>query len=142
MSTIEATEIGVAVDVLTCGKCGIVFAVPSWWVQTRRKDHATWYCPNGDARAFLGETKEEKRIRELEVAHRFATERARQAEKDAEIERKARKQVQKKLSATKGTLTKTRNRVANGVCPCCNRTFQNLARHMKGQHPGYAAEGA
>jgi hypothetical protein len=27
--------------------------------------------------------------------------------------------------------------VANGVCPCCNRTFQNLARHMAGKHPDY-----
>jgi hypothetical protein len=24
-----------------------------------------------------------------------------------------------------------------GVCPCCNRTFQQLARHMKAKHPGY-----
>lgn len=34
-------------------------------------------------------------------------------------------------------LTKTRKRIANGVCPCCHRTFQNLARHMAGQHPAY-----
>lgn len=24
------------------------------------------------------------------------------------------------------------------VCPCCNRTFQNVARHIAGQHPDYA----
>lgn len=27
--------------------------------------------------------------------------------------------------------------VGAGVCPCCNRTFKNLARHMAGQHPGF-----
>jgi hypothetical protein len=24
------------------------------------------------------------------------------------------------------------------VCPCCNRTFQALARHMNSKHPTYA----
>jgi hypothetical protein len=28
------------------------------------------------------------------------------------------------------------------VCPCCNRTFENLARHMNSKHRGYAAESA
>lgn len=26
-------------------------------------------------------------------------------------------------------------RVQNGVCPCCNRSFWNLERHMKSKHP-------
>ena len=29
-----------------------------------------------------------------------------------------------------------RTRVMNGVCPCCNRTFQNLLRHMQTEHQG------
>lgn len=45
-------------------------------------------------------------------------------------------------AATKGQLTKTRKRVAGGVCPCCNRSFVNLGRHMAGQHPDYAEGGA
>jgi hypothetical protein len=24
-------------------------------------------------------------------------------------------------------------------CPCCNRTFQQLARHMKAKHPEHAS---
>lgn len=38
-------------------------------------------------------------------------------------------------AATKGQLTKARKRVAKGVCPCCNRSFVNVARHMASQHP-------
>lgn len=26
-------------------------------------------------------------------------------------------------------------RIHNGVCPCCNRSFVNLQRHMKTKHP-------
>ncbi len=32
---------------------------------------------------------------------------------------------------------RTRKRVGSGVCPCCSRTFQQLARHMKAKHPAY-----
>ena len=32
-------------------------------------------------------------------------------------------------------------RVHNGVCPCCNRSFQNLQKHMKTKHPEIAGKG-
>ncbi len=35
-------------------------------------------------------------------------------------------------------MTKVKKRAANGVCPCCNRTFSDLARHMKAKHPDFA----
>lgn len=47
--------------------------------------------------------------------------------------------LERRLSAAKGQATKLRKRAANGVCPCCNRTFVQLARHMATQHPDYAA---
>jgi hypothetical protein len=34
-------------------------------------------------------------------------------------------------------MTRIKKRVAAGVCPCCNRSFKDLARHMAGQHPDY-----
>lgn len=33
-----------------------------------------------------------------------------------------------------------KKRVGNGVCPCCNRTFENLSRHMSCKHPEYKTE--
>lgn len=35
---------------------------------------------------------------------------------------------------------KMRERVGNGVCPCCDRTFQNFMDHMKTQHPEFGKE--
>jgi hypothetical protein len=49
-----------------------------------------------------------------------------------------RNQAKRSLAAQKGVTTRIKRRVANGVCPCCKRTFQDLARHMAGQHPRYA----
>jgi hypothetical protein len=52
-------------------------------------------------------------------------------------EREAKEQAERRLSATRGVVTRIRNRVANGVCPCCNRTFADLHRHMASQHPEF-----
>jgi hypothetical protein len=37
----------------------------------------------------------------------------------------------------KGVKTRMANRIKHGVCPCCNRTFLNLQRHMTTQHPSF-----
>lgn len=34
-----------------------------------------------------------------------------------------------------GELKQMQKRVHAGVCPCCNRTFANVARHMQSKHP-------
>lgn len=49
-------------------------------------------------------------------------------------------QTKAELRAQKAAATRAKKRAANGVCPCCNRTFKQLARHMVGQHPEYVAE--
>ena len=42
--------------------------------------------------------------------------------------------------ATRGHLTRARKRAAAGVCPCCKRTFQNVARHVAAKHPDFHPE--
>lgn len=96
-----------------CGKCGILFGMTIDFIENRKEDHATFYCPNGHARGFLGESKSEKLQRELNTA--------RQQIARVEDEARETKRIQKRIHA--------------GLCPCCNRTFQNLARHMATKHP-------
>ena len=43
----------------------------------------------------------------------------------------------RRRAAAKGQLTKVKKRVGNGVCPCCTRSFTDLARHMESKHPAY-----
>jgi hypothetical protein len=38
-------------------------------------------------------------------------------------------------------VTKLKKRTSAGTCPCCTRTFANMAEHMKKQHPDFVAEG-
>lgn len=120
-------------------QCGLSFAVPKEWDDLRRKDHQPFYCPNGHKQWYSGETAQERKIRELEEQAKRLRQQNNELWTDYSTERGARLQVQRRLSATKGVLTRTRNRVARGVCPCCNRSFAQLARHMATQHPDYAA---
>lgn len=119
------TEVGFVT--IECGSCGVTFALTDKYDRARRDDHKTFYCPNGCGRAYLSKNKAEKLQDEL------SAERARldQARADAEFQKK-------RAAGIQGELTKTKKRVAGGACPCCNRTFVNLGRHMAGQHPSYA----
>lgn len=127
---ITSTEVSVDLTTITCGDCGIVFAMPDWYVTARRNDHRTWYCPNGHGRAWLQETREEKLARELKSARALAVSRGDQLEA-----------TERSLRAQKAATTRIKNRVAAGVCPCCSRSFQNLRRHMSGQHPDFKEQG-
>ena len=109
-----------------CGQCSIWFGVPSNFLGERRRDGKTFYCPLGHARVYRvtdiqGLQKKLDREREY----------ARQQTENFKAERRSH-------IATKGKLTKTKNRIAKGVCPCCNRSFTQLERHIATQHPEFS----
>lgn len=54
--------------VKSCITCGVRFAVPSAFIEKRREDHKTFYCPNGHTMYYPHENKEEILSRELEKA--------------------------------------------------------------------------
>lgn len=122
-----------------CASCGIVFAVPEQWDQKRRDDGKSFWCPNGHSLHY-GDNTLAKRLAQAERDRDAAKARARAAWDQADAAWKQGEAERRAHAATKGQLTKTRKRVANGVCPCCNRSFANLSRHMAGQHPNYAEE--
>lgn len=130
----------VEIESVHCGadNCDALVVMPAKVMQAFRDSHKTWYCYRGHPRHFPGESKEERLKQKLENTEKMLrsqikrTEWAQEAERKAELSRRA----------TKGQLTKTKNRIKNGVCPCCNRTFVDLGRHMAGQHPDYGKDKA
>jgi hypothetical protein len=111
--------------VLTCW-CGMRHAVPEELSEYQMRAHrdegreVDIYCPLGHTHVPAGTP---------------AVEKERAARKAAEARATA---LADQLDAEKRAHTRTRTRVSKGVCPCCRRSFVNLARHMKGQHPDYA----
>lgn len=121
---------------LTCYSCGLLFGVEAGYDDRRRDDKQYFYCPNGHGQAYIKSTTQEaleQAKAELEAARALAGRESRrryQAEIDSQADRR-------RAAAYKGWATRIRNRIANGVCPCCNRSFTNVRRHMTTQHPAF-----
>lgn len=102
-----------------CCNCGCVIGMQEEHYDERVNDHRNFWCPNGHQQHFTSETEAEKNarlLREEQARHRRTLERENE-------ERVKREKLERKL-----------RRVDRGVCPECNRTFQNLARHMACKH--------
>jgi hypothetical protein len=120
--------------VMTCW-CGMNHAVPQDLrdYQARQHDNGEVqtriFCPLGHSHVRAGKGKAELLQRDLERADH----RARANLAALETERRSH-------SATKGQLTKVKKRIGKGICPCCNRHFANVERHMATQHPDFHGE--
>jgi hypothetical protein len=111
---------------VACYNCGIVFGVPDSYMVNRKEDHQNFWCPNGHVQRFVSESDAEKYKRLYDAeAQKMLPLRERLA-----AEERAHQRTVKRLR-------RVEKRAAAGVCPCCNRTFQQLARHMESKHKDY-----
>lgn len=125
------------VHIIECAHCAIDFGIGGDFMRRRREDHVGFYCPNGHSNYYSGPTAEEKALKKAEQerdAARSLAERESRRRFAAEAEAK---RQDYKARAAKGQLTKERKRIASGVCPCCNRSFSQVRRHIATQHPDY-----
>ncbi|GEP12594.1 hypothetical protein [Methylobacterium gnaphalii] len=127
---------------LCCSTCATVYYFPEDWCVRARIEGRSWQCPNGHGQWF-GESENDKIRRERDrlkqdaarlqsMAQEARESRDRAYEREAAAERRA--------SAARGQVTKLKKRAANGVCPCCTRSFADLRRHMASRHPAFIAE--
>lgn len=115
----------IKLEILNCCTCGIVFAMPDTMVRRMEDTGGLFYCSNGHPQRFT--TSEVQRLREkLDEQTRAATHMAERAKQAEAAEQKAVREIKR-----------MKKRSAAGVCPCCNRTFQQLARHMKAKHADF-----
>jgi DNA repair exonuclease SbcCD ATPase subunit len=117
----------VSVDIqpMTCPSCGVHYGLDETYRERRRDDAKNWYCPNGHSLSYR-ETEADRLRRQLGEAQQHLT----------NVEFQLRRKTEA-LTEEKRTHARLRKRVGNGVCPCCNRSFVNLQRHMSTQHPGF-----
>jgi hypothetical protein len=136
----------------TCVSCGIVFAMPEEYNRLLRNDYrgtaeAWFYCPRGHQQYYSGASEADKLRQQLDEERR-QRQRAEQkiAQKDDEIrdwkatandQRDKAEHERRRANGYKGHATRITKRAKAGVCPCCNRSFQQLARHMATKHPTF-----
>lgn len=116
--------------------CGIQLAIPANLMKQALKKGTPIYCPLGHTFVF-GDTEMDKL---KEKAERLALTIANR-EEDLRAERASHIATKGKLTKTAKKLKSTEVRAANGVCPCCSRSFTDtgLARHIATKHPEFAA---
>lgn len=112
----------------TCAACGTQhsFELSIYNVALQRAGEVNIYCPYGHKWHY----KPRKQIDEEAETRRERDQlRQRIAQKDDEIA-----EANRRVSAAEGQVTRLRNRANAGLCPCCNRHFDNLQRHMATKH--------
>lgn len=124
--TFTKTYTVVAVEMPSCGH--IVY-ITKEFKESRQGDHRRWYCTICGSTAHWPQESDEERLRRERDA-------ALQREETLRFERDTAQATLVKVSQEAKRLKK---RAANGVCPCCTRSFQNLRRHMATKHPDHAS---
>ncbi len=114
--------------------CGHITFLSAEHRAERLRDHKSFYCATCGRNNYYTGTSD---LEELQGRLNTIQDQRDTARKNLNEQREKTRSKARQLSAQKGVTTRIKNRIANGVCPCCKRTFQNLARHMKGQHPDY-----
>ena len=122
---------GVLAVISDCITCGVRYTVPKSMWDKQQTEGGFHKCPNGHSLGWNEDGCENAKLRR--ERDRLKQQAAR---KDDEInwQRDQRETAERSASAYKGQVTKLKKRAKAGVCPCCNRTFQNLARHMESKH--------
>ncbi len=120
---------------VTCYKCGVPFSMPEHLSKKKRQHGETFWCPNGHSQ-WWGEStvdKLERKLKQMKSSRDYW-------ERASSEERADHEHTRNRLRATKAAHTRTKNRIHKGVCPHCNRHFEDLQRHMETKHPDKAEE--
>jgi hypothetical protein len=121
MATIITEQI--TFTMVKCANCFVPFMITQHMDNKLRDSGEAFTCPSGHSN-YYGTTTLEKRLADAEREKQTALNRiANLSSEKVQLEIQL-KNEQRKL-----------NRVKKGVCPCCNRTFSDLQRHMATKHP-------
>lgn len=121
---------------IRCHCCDVTFKIRTEWRDSLYESGNTFYCPNGHSLSWKGKHVADELRRERDRLKQQT------AQKDDEIRRLERINTLERRStaAYKGQVTKIKKRVGKGVCPCCNRQFKDLHKHMNSKHPDYSEQ--
>jgi RNase P subunit RPR2 len=118
----------VTLESMQCASCGCQFAIPAAMARRYREDGAFVRCPNPKCEwpsFHIVENvvaKLERQLRDQKAA--------------LEREQQSHQMTKNMAKAEAKKAARIAKRIHAGVCPKCNRTFQQLARHMKSKHGG------
>lgn len=121
-----------------CAQCKCPWEIPEpLYIAAKASDKINFYCPYGHSNVFRAGPSEAELLRRERDRLKQQTA---QLQDSINYQREARERAERRASAARGQVTKLKKRAAAGVCPCCNRQFMDLQRHMAAKHKGFVAE--
>lgn len=118
-----------------CITCGVRYGIPRVLYSHQQDKGGYHHCPNGHSQGW---SKEESKMARLERERDIARQQVARAEDEA---REARAQAACDVAKAQKETKLLKKRASAGTCPCCKRTFSNMATHMKREHPQFVADG-
>lgn len=119
---------GYSYRMTTCCRCGVWFGMPEHLNDMRRADQGQFFCPNGHSMSYT-ESEATKLRRERDNA--------KQQLSRAEDERR---EAEARAERAEAAARRMKKRAAAGSCPCCKRTFSNMATHIRQKHPEFVCD--
>lgn len=123
-----STLIQIEITAIHCIICGVYFGIEEEHRKRLLETKENFYCPGGHTQHYISKTRVEQLQEELNA-------------KSSELTR-ARTEtlaLKMKCESVEKEFIRHRRRASAGTCPCCQRTFSNMARHMKTKHPEFKA---
>jgi len=133
VSTITVNSV---LETFQCPTCGGTYAIASAFVEEKRLRGGFWACPY--SKRGLGYPPDGTELARLKRTLEYQEATAEKRATQLAYEKRLHDATRRTLSATRGVVTRIKNRIGHGVCPCCKRHFGNLQKHMDSKHPGYA----
>lgn len=118
-----------------CYKCKVPLWLDEAEERVLRQTGGEFFCRWGHGQVFAAGKTEAEVAREERDEERRRRERLEQENARLAFEANESAEAARKAEAETARLKK---RAGAGICPCCNRTFTQLARHMQAKHPEIA----
>ncbi len=140
---LRKAEIQVVLREDECQSCGVVFAIPKIMHDNCKTHGGYWSCPNGHRWGYRKgdeQSKAERLQTQLKKAQRLCDrnlERANRMMRERDEMSGLAVTERRRANGYKGQMVLAKKRTAAGKCPCCERTYKQLARHIARQHPDY-----
>ena len=99
----------------------------STFLDHARATRGGYHCPYCQTGWSWSESEADRLRKQLENREREL--------RESKCETLRKQQLLESETAAREKAERKLRRVHNGVCPCCKRSFQNLARHMAAKHP-------
>lgn len=128
-----AYQENVTMKLEACCACGLLFGLTEDFQRRRKQDHKLFTCPNGHSQHYTGKASTQQEVEKLQQQL------AEQRQQNAKVWERVGELAQE-AETLKKEKRKLKKRYEAGLCPCCNRTFVELQRHMKTKHPGFSDE--